>query len=555
MLSSLSIKNVAVISKLEFSVNDGVTVLTGETGAGKSIIIDSINMILGERTNKEIVRYGEEKALVQAVFCDIPKSVSDILEENDIDIEDDELIISRQISAEGKSNARINGTIVPLSVLREISDNLINIHGQHDNQSLLTPKKHILFLDEYAEAEDNLNKYREKYQKLKSIEREIRKLESSEENKAQRLDLLEYQVNEIESAKLSELEEEDLKEQRNILSNAEKISSALKTAYVSLYDNTEGMSAYDGLSIAVNVLAEIKNLNPHINDAYEAVNAAMYSVEDAAHEVKEFDNGIEFDEQTLNDIEERLDIISRLKRKYGTTIKDVIDFSKKAKEELNSIITGDERLEELKAEKETVKAELLKIGNELSELRKTSAKALSEKITKSLSELNMEKAEFFASVKSDGEIFENGLDTVEFMIRTNPGEPLKALAKIASGGELSRVILAIKSILADSDGVGTMIFDEIDTGVSGAAAAKITQKLVKIAKSKQVICITHLPQLAAAADTHYLIVKNSDSDMANTTLKKLSMQERETELARIIDGEAITDISLSHARQMLASAH
>lgn len=554
MLNQLSIKNVAVIDRLEFTVNDGVTVLTGETGAGKSIIIDSINMILGERTSKEIVRYGADKATVQAVFLNPPKSVIEILDENGIDTEDGEIIITRQISAEGKSSARINGSIVPLSLLRDISSGLINIHGQHDNQALLSPKKHIQFLDAYAAVDTALNEYKTIYRSMREIEKEISELETDEQDKLRRLDLLEYQVNEIENAKLTIGEDEELSKQREILANAEKISGAVGEAYVNLYDNSEGQSAYDSLSVAVSALEEISKLNPTVKSAYDALSSAMYAVEDAAHEIKEFGGSVEYSEQELNDIEERLDTISKLKRKYGATVSDILSFLENAKAELLKIQTGDERLEELKDNLKSTRERLLKAGGILSSIRQENAEKLSLEITKSLSELNMDKAALEISVKNNGDFYGNGMDEVEFLIRTNPGEPMKPLAKIASGGELSRVILAIKSILADSDSVDTMIFDEIDTGVSGSAAAKITQKLVQIGKSKQVICITHLPSLAAAADTHYLIVKNTDGEMASTTLEELNDENREAELARIIDGENITEISLTHARQMLIRA-
>lgn len=554
MLRSLLIKNVAVISSIEVSMNDGVTVLTGETGAGKSIIIDSINMILGERTNKDIVRYGTEFASVQAVFDNPPKAVTEILAENDIDIEDGEIIISRRISAEGKSTARINGIIVPLAILKEISSSLINIHGQHDNQALLTPKKHIEFLDEYAANSKLIEEYTAQYERLRSTEREIEELSLDEQTKLQRIDLLEYQINEITSANLTDGEEEELREQLNICENAEKIAKALAAAYDVLYESQAGASAYDNLSIGLSELEMVADINPSLKAAHEALSAAMYSVEDVSHEIKEFLSGVDFDEQTLNDISERLDIISRLKRKYGATVAEVIRCGEKASDELDGIKTGDERLEELKAELDIIKSETEAAGRQLSENRRAKAAELSEKITISLAELNMENAAVEVIVKNDGEFYENGMDKVEFMIRTNPGEPMKPLAKIASGGELSRIILAIKSITADSDSVDTMIFDEIDTGVSGTAAAKITQKLVKIGKNKQVLCITHLPQLAAAADTHYLIVKNSDADMASTTLRQLTRDEREKELARIIDGVNITEISLSHAKQMLENA-
>ncbi len=553
MLNQLSVRNVAVIDKLDINLHDGVSVLTGETGAGKSIIIDSINMILGDRANKELVRYGTDKAIVQAVF-DAPKSVINILEENDIDVEDETVIITRQVTKEGKSVARINGMVVTLNILREISDRLINIHGQHDNQALLTPIRHITFLDTYADNEEYINRYKDILSKKREIEKKISSLEMDEQEKMQRIDLLEYQVNEIKKASLEKGEEDDLREQRDIYTNAEQITKSVNEAYMNLYEGDEIQSAYDGISIAVNEISQISDLNPQLKSIYDTLNEIMYSLEDTAHEIKEFGETVEFDEQTLNEIEERLDLISRLKRKYGNSIEEILEYLKKAESELNDIKLSDERTNELKEELKNITKELKEKGNVLTQRRENAAKVLEENIEKSLHELNMEKSKFKVSIENDGTFYDNGMDKVEFLISTNPGEPLKPLVKIASGGELSRVMLAIKSILADSDGVDTMIFDEIDTGVSGKAAMSIAKKLAVIAKNKQVICITHLPQLTAMADNHYLIQKNTDGEMASTTLKELDEEGRELELARIIDGGEVTELALSHAKQMLENA-
>lgn len=553
MLNQLSVRNVAVIDKLDINFHDGVSVLTGETGAGKSIIIDSINMILGDRANKELVRYGTDKAVVQAVF-DAPKSVINILEENDIDVEDETVIITRQVTKEGKSVARINGMVVTLNILREISDRLINIHGQHDNQALLTPIRHITFLDAYADNEEYINRYKDILSKKREIEKKISSLEMDEQEKMQRIDLLEYQVNEIKKASLEKGEEDDLREQRDIYTNAEQITKSVNEAYMNLYEGDEIQSAYDGISIAVNEISQISDLNPQLKSIYDTLNEIMYSLEDTAHEIKEFGETVEFDEQTLNEIEERLDLISRLKRKYGNSIEEILEYLKEAESELNDIKLSDERTNELKEELKNITKELKEKGNVLTQRRENAAKVLEENIEKSLHELNMEKSKFKVSIENDGTFYDNGMDKVEFLISTNPGEPLKPLVKIASGGELSRVMLAIKSILADSDGVDTMIFDEIDTGVSGKAAMSIAKKLAVIAKNKQVICITHLPQLTAMADNHYLIQKNTDGEMASTTLKELDEEGRELELARIIDGGEVTELALSHAKQMLENA-
>ncbi len=553
MLNHLSIKNVAVIDELEVSFYDGMSVLTGETGAGKSIIIDSINMILGDRANKELVRFGEEKAVVQAVF-DANKAAMKILEENDIEAEDNQIIITRKITKDGKSTARINGIVVTLNTLRELSDCLINIHGQHDNQALLNPRKHINFLDDYAGDLETLDEYKALYRKMKAVERDIKSLEMDEKEKMQRIDLLEYQIKEIETANLTRGEEEELKNQRDVISNAEKIKSAAASAYEKLYESSDTPSAYDNLSMAANELAEIAELNPAVKSVYDVVSEAVYSIEDASGELKSFADTVDFDEKALDETEERLDLISKLKRKYGSTIEAVLEYLSKIKSELNDIRLSNEKTAELQSELTKITAKLKAASECLTAIRRKSAEELQNKIEQSLRELNMEKARFCVEVEDSGAYTENGADNVEFLISANPGEPLKPLVKIASGGELSRVMLAIKSIIADTDDVETLIFDEIDTGVSGNAALKIAKMLAKIGRKKQVVCITHLPQLASAANTHYLILKNTEGELASTTLAELDQNGRETELARIIDGGDISKTALSHAREMLKNA-
>ncbi|MGN0164489.1 MAG: DNA repair protein RecN [Candidatus Ornithomonoglobus sp.] len=546
MLEQLTIKNVAVIDKLEVLFKNGVSVLTGETGAGKSIIIDSINMILGSRANKELVRRGTDKAEVQAVFS-MPDSVRGILEENDIDTDDDGVIIRRIVTKEGKSSARVNGAAVNLNLLREIAGMLINIHGQHDNQALLTPEKHISFLDAYAHTAQLLSEYKEKYDRMRAIERRLKALQTDEQAKMQRINLLSYQANEISSAKLEPEEEEELISQRRLLENAEQINECAERAYANLYDYPEGQSAYDMISEAVDAMSEISEMSRELHDAYDAISSAMYAIEDAAHEVKSFSEGIEFDAQALDEVQERLDLINKLKRKYGGTVAEVIKFGERAQEELDDIVTSGEQTERLKEELNAVNKQIKAAAAELTKARTEAAAALEKEIEKALHELNMEKAVFSVSVKPQA-YSANGADLVEFMIATNPGEDLKPLVKIASGGELSRVMLAIKSILAKSDDVDTLIFDEIDTGVSGGAAQKIADKLKTIGESKQVICITHLPQLASAADNHFLIVKDTDGELASTTLEELDLEGRVKELARIVGGGAAGE---EYAREML----
>lgn len=550
MLIGLNIKNVAVIENLDVNFRSGVTAFTGETGAGKSIIIDSINMISGGRSSRELVRYGTDKATVQAIF-DAPPSLLPLLAQNDIDAEDGEIIITRTINSEGKSTARINGIAVTLSALREIADKLINIHGQHDNQALLTPERHIEFLDAYASSQTLLNEYEEINACRKNTEKKLKSLQLDEKERMQKIDLLEYQINEITEAQLRAGEEEELNEERNLLANAEKIAEASAQAYANLYELENTPSAYDSISLAVNALSRISDVNPTLSALYERLNEAMYTIEDAAHEIREFGSETNYNPQRLNDIEQRLDTISKLKKKYGSTVADIIKYGEYAQTELDSITASDETLARLHNELSQTEDKLRLCGMRLSEVRKAAAKKLSLDIETALHELDMEKSKFEVQVKDTDTFEANGMNNVEFLISTNPGEPLKPLVKIASGGELSRVMLAIKSILAQSDSVGTLIFDEIDTGVSGSAAIKIAKKLRAIGALKQVICITHLPQMTAAANNHYLITKDTDGSLAKTTLTELDFNGRVEEIARIIDGNEVTETAKLHASEMI----
>ena len=548
MLEQLTIKNVAVIDKLSVTFDNGLSVLTGETGAGKSIIIDSINMILGDRARKELIRNGTDYAQVEAVF-NMTDAVRCVLLENDIDCDDDCVIITRKITVDGKSTARINGSAVTLNMLRDIADMLINIHGQHDNQALLTPRKHIMFLDSFAKSDSELNAYREVYEKRNAVKKELEKLLANVGERIERADLLSYQVNEINAANLIENEEDELILERNILERAEEIQENVMRAVASLYDSDDGASAYDRISEAQSALENISDVSDTLREAYDAITSALYSVEESAREIRDFGAGVEFDEEALAEVEERLDTINRLKRKYGGTVSDIIEYGKKAQKELSELETSDERADGLKFELEKLENELQLRAEKLTAVREKSAQVLETEIETALHELNMEKAKFCVNVTKK-DFSADGADVVEFLISTNPGEELKPLVKIASGGELSRVMLAIKSILAKSDAVDAMIFDEIDTGVSGSAAQKIADKLKTIASSAQVICITHLPQLASVADSHFLIEKDIEGEMAKTTLVKLDYDGRIAELARIVGGGSAGE---EYARKMIKS--
>lgn len=541
MLIGLDIKNIALIEKLNIEVKEGMTVLTGETGAGKSIIIDAVNLLLGARGNKTLVRHGEEKANVEGLFS-ADGEIEAVLAENGIEVCDD-IVISRMLSADGKSVCRINGSMVSQNVLREIGAYLINIHGQQDSQALLTPTKHIDFLDGYAGIE--LSEYRGIFAERKELLKKIEALSKNEEERLERIDLLRYQVNELSQAELKIGEKEEITGEKTVIENAEKIVSAISEAYNVLYDEN---SAYDNVSIAATALSKIAGIDKKIDEISSKITDMQYLIEDLAHELKGILDGVEYDEQVLNDMEARLDQITSLERKYGGSEASAIEYMKKAQAELSVLENADEAISGLSGELSSVNIRLENSAKKLTAARKTAAKKLEKEIENALFELDMPKVRFEIMI-SGAEYGQKGADNVEFMISPNPGEPLKPLVKIASGGELSRVMLAIKSII--NDGIDTMIFDEIDTGVSGSAAQKIAKKLSALSCGRQVICISHQPQLAAAADNHYVIKKQEEGERTVTKIRELSEEERVGELARMIDGDNITETAINHAKEML----
>lgn len=549
MLRSLDIKNVAVIENLNIEFKGGLTVLTGETGAGKSIIIDSINMILGSRTDKTLVRYGASKAFVSAFF-DAEDRFGELFEDLGIQQEDG-IIISRSMSADGKSIARINGVMVPLNVLRDIAASLVNIHGQQDNQAILNDSEHIGFLDEYAGCAELLSDYGEKYAQARDLKRRLDALKTDEEEKLRRIDMLRFQIDEIEKADLKSGEKERLLEERDIAANSAKIVAGVSAAYSALYENDRA-SAYDEISVAADALSEISGYEKNIAELYSRLTDVKYAVEDIVHELRGINP--EFDENYLNEIEERLNTITKIEKKYGGSYEAVTEFYENAANELLTLKNSDEAAENLEKELSDKKNELKHVGEAIYLKRKTAGEKLSRAIEKELADLDMEKAKFSVFLEHKDVFLKNGMDEVKFMISTNPGEPAKPLTKIASGGELSRTMLAIKTVLAECDSTDTLIFDEIDTGVSGKAAQKIAAKLWSLGKNRQVICISHQPQPAAFADNHYYIEKTVDKDSARTSVRELSDAERELEVARITDGADITETSLTHASEMIAVA-
>ncbi|MDY3929981.1 MAG: DNA repair protein RecN, partial [Clostridia bacterium] len=498
--------------------------------------------------NKALVRYGSDKAEVSAMFS-VNDNIAKVLEQNGISAEDDSFIINREITADGRSIARINGSMVPLALSRDLSHLLIDIHGQLDNQALLTQSKHIDFLDSYAGNSAILDEYKNLYDELRKNEKELNKLSQNEQERLSKIDLLKYQIDELSKAKLISGEEEELEEESAIISNSEKITEAVNGAYNDLYDSE--LSAYDNISSALSKLSSISEFDDRLSDMYSRLNDAVYAVEDVSHELREYLSEIEFDPERYDEVSERLDLIKKLKRKYGGSVDACIEFLNNAQEEADILQNSDERCEQLTSEIKKIKAKMEAVGERLTDTRKKAAVKLAKEIEKNLHELDMDKAQFCVSIKKFAEYTSKGFDDVEFIFTANPGQPMKGLAAIASGGELSRVMLAMKTVLADSDRVDTLIFDEIDTGVSGSAASKIAKKLALLGKSKQVICISHQPQLAAESKNHFKITKNVSDNNTRTEIKKLDREERIREVARIIDGSSITETSVLHAKEML----
>ncbi len=558
MLKELHIKNVAVIDEVRIEFGNGFNVLTGETGAGKSILIDSINMALGSRANHDLVRSGCDFALVDLCFEAPSPTLAAALSELGIDIEDELVTVNRRLSADGKSVCRINGGIVPASTVREIAPYLLDIHGQSDNQSLLSPKNHLKYLDDYGELKAELDAYAEEYKKMKSISKEIDALSIDEEEKSRRLDMLNFQSGEIRAAKLKIGEDEALIDERERLCNMENIVQGAGTAYAALYGG-ESDTAFDLLKSAQRALSDICRFDSRISSGFDRLESVIAETEDIAADIGSCLAKTDFSMAELDRIEERLDLISNLKRKYGNTIEEILSFADKAELDASAIEKSDEKLSLLKAEYTEQSARVAVLAEELSQLRQAAAKKLEEQITDELTALDMPKVRFAIDLTSkydDEEIVytNTGKDITEFLISTNPGESLKPMAKIASGGELSRIMLAVKSVLAETDGSDTMIFDEIDTGVSGRAAQKIAEKISRLAQRRQIFSITHLAQLASMADNHYLIEKSTDGDRTSTSVTLLDGNARIDELARILGGVTVTELTRKSAEEMLEMA-
>ena len=552
MLCEIKIENVAVIEKAAAVFSDGLNVLSGETGAGKSILIDSINAILGNRTSREIVRSHTPKAMIWATFRGIGAKTRAQLADAGYEAEN-ELLLYREITAEGKSTCRINGMPATASVVRDICSGLINIHGQHDNQSLMNPARHLGILDSFAQNETAHDAYYVVYKELCRVKKEIDALSMDETEKERRIETLRFQIEEIGAAELRPGEEDELLNRRTLIRNAQTVTEQLNIAYAALSGAEDAPGAGEMLGSAATALESISSLSEDFAPLAEQMSGLYYTARDAASDIADILARCEFDPQALDAVEERLDLIYRMKQKYGGDVQDILAYLDAATAELDGIETGAQRLDELYDRQAALYDKAKALADALTQTRLEAFKRFNAQITDALRFLNMPGIRFTLSHKK-GPLAGSGQDSVEFNISTNPGEEPKPLAKIASGGELSRIMLAVKSALADKDDIGTVIYDEIDTGVSGLAAGRIGEKLKQTAQGRQVICITHTAQIAAQADNHLLIRKNVSEDRTYTEIDALSGEGRVQELARMISGDKITELALANAREMLRMA-
>ena len=547
MLSLLHIENIAVIESADISFDQGFNVLTGETGAGKSIVIDAISAILGERAYRDMIRTGTNKASVRAVFTDVPKLPW--FEDNGVEY-DTETVIQREIHLDGKNICRVNGSLVSVSILRKLGIQLINIHGQHDSASLFDEDNHLTFLDAFGDNEDLRQVYFEKYEAVSKLRREIDRMTMDEGEKLRRMETLRYQIAEIEKAELTPGEDEALEERRKLLQNAEKLSNGMDEAVECLYGSDDSEGAAGLLAQAEYALSRLARFSDSFQSLHEKISDLKYQVQDVAEEVRDARDDLSYSADELEEIESRLDVIHKLRRKYGVTCVDILDFLDKAKKELDDIEFADDHLERLKSKLKKAEKDAWDSALILRENRKATAETMSVRILAELAQLDMPRVQFQCEFR-ELELTANGADAVAFYMSANAGEALKPMSKVASGGELARIMLAMKNVLAEKDQVNTLIFDEVDTGVSGRAAQKVAEKLRAVATHKQVLCVTHLPQLAALANTHLLIAKSERNGRTYTSVTPLDLEGRKRELARIIGGTNITETTLKSAEEML----
>ena len=549
MLSLLHIENIAVIQCADISFDKGFNVLTGETGAGKSIVIDAISAIMGERAYRDMIRTGSTKASVRGVFTQVPELPW--FQENGVEY-DPETVIQREVYLDGKNVCRVNGSLVSVSILRKLGVQLINIHGQHDSASLFDENNHLILLDDFSGNEPLRREYGEKYETYTQLQRQIASLTMDEGEKLRKMEMLRYQIQEIERAKLTPGEDETLEQRRKLLQNSEKISDNLHDAVNAVYGGEDTDGAASLLGEAERSLSRLSRFSEDFTELHQRVADLMYQVQDVAEELRIARDDLSYSADELEEIESRLDVIHRLRKKYGATCQDILNYKEKASQELDEIVFSDDHLERLKAQCEKAKEAAWEAAKRLRQSREAGAQVLSRQILSELAQLDMPKVQFQCQF-SQTDLTASGADLVAFYMSANAGEALKPLSKVASGGELARIMLAMKNVLAQQDQVATLIFDEVDTGVSGRAAQKVAEKLRSVSQNKQVLCVTHLPQLAALATTHFLIAKEERDGRTYTSVTPLDKEGRKRELARIIGGANITETTLKSAEEMLNS--
>ncbi|MCI8689980.1 MAG: DNA repair protein RecN [Oscillibacter sp.] len=553
MLELLHIENIAVIEEADIQFRPGFNALTGETGAGKSIVIDAMGAVLGGRTSRDLIRTGAAKAFVSAEFSGVPADLPGLAENGFAPDEDGNLLLQREISGDGKNACRINGRPLTVAQLRQIGGELLNIHGQHDGTQLLDEEQHGAYLDRFGRTESPFTAYRNAYTAMTDLRNQINALQMDEAEKARRVDSLRFQIDELERAELQPGEEEELEARRNLLRNGEKYLSALTGADYCLNGDDDSAGAVGQLGDAEAALAGIRTLDNEVLEVYNRLGALQSEAYDLAETVRDLRSAFDFSPEELDAAESRADQLYRLKKKYGATVQDMLDYLDKCQKELDAIETADDTLIQLEQKLKKARKEVLTAGKLLTEARKKAAAELEARIQKELRDLDMNRVRFAISF-AEKEPSPDGCDVIRFLMSANAGEDLKPIAKIASGGELARIMLALKNVLAEQESIGTLVFDEVDTGVSGRAAQKVAEKLAQVSRRKQVLCVTHLPQLAAMADTHYSVEKGERKGRTFTQVVLLSRERRKEELARITGGSKVTDALLESAGELLDAA-
>ena len=556
MLSVLHIENIAVIESADILFGPGFNALTGETGAGKSIVVDAMSAVTGERTSRELIRTGAKSALVSGTFTGAA-ALSWLTENGLVPDENGELLLQREIMPDGKNLCRVNGRPVTVAQLKALGRQLLNIHGQHDGQQLLDENCHLEYLDRFGQTEASLGAYRAAYETLTDLDRKISALQMDESEKARRVDTLQYQIQELERAELTAGEEEVLNERRDILRNAADLAEAAQGAHYALSGDEDSAGAVALLMEAERALEAVSGVSGELDELRERLIDCRCQAQDAADTARDLSGGFEFEPGELDQLEGRLDLLYRLKKKYGNSVEEMLEYLDRCQKELDEIQFADDTLLRLEEERSKALKEAQALARSLSQERKEAGKSLEKRIQSELAQLDMPRVRFqadFETVQGETGLNADGMDTVRFLMSANVGEDLKPIQKIASGGELARIMLALKNVLAENDDVSTLIFDEVDTGVSGRAAQKVAQKLAQVSRCKQVLCVTHLPQLAAMADTHFSVEKGERNERTYTKVEALDMDRRKEEVARLTSGEEITAVALESAGELLESA-